>query len=133
MRAAGPWIVLGAGAALVLVGALLAARELAFGRRARRVQGTVVGATLHMPRQGPSTLRPVVEFVVDGRARRFVGLLESRDWKDRQGETLEVLYDPASPQDAALADPVARFGAAAAWIFLGAVVAAAGLILRFRR
>lgn len=125
----GPLVLLAIALVLLAVGAVQIGRQVAFGRRAVRTEGTVIAWMIQTRTKGPSTYLPVVQFWAEKRLIQFKGLMESRDWPERKGEKLGVLYDPADPDNAHLDDPVARYTAAGVWIFLGVSVGAAAVLL----
>lgn len=131
VNAKGPLLLAGISLALFGVRAVLPWRQIAFGRRALRVEGVVVDGRIKPVKKGPSTYEPVLEYRVGGQARRFTAASPSGDWPKRQGETLPVLYDPEAPERAEL-DDAGRYVPAAAWTLFGLALGVAALLLRRR-
>lgn len=48
--------------------------------------------------------RPVIRFEVGGRSYSFASKSASSGYKDMKGTRLEILYDPADPSEARIAD-----------------------------
>ncbi|MEX1352664.1 MAG: DUF3592 domain-containing protein [Desulfobacterales bacterium] len=65
--------------------------------------------------------RPIIRFEVDGRSYSFASKPASSGYKDMKGTRLEILYDPADPSDARIADN-------RTWLIIGIFIGAGGLI-----
>lgn len=129
----GPLILAGVGLVLVAVGVVLMLREQAFGRRAVKAQGTIIGVQLPRGKTtSPKARIPVIEFAVSGRKIAFPGRLEANDWTEKLGQPVAILYDPAEPENASLDDGAARYSRCAAWMLMGTAVVVAGVVLWFR-
>ena len=85
--------------------------ERDFEARAEKSMGTVTEVrreTSSTTSGGRSTTsivyRPIIRFEVDGKSYSFASKSASSGYKDMNGTRLEILYDPADPSDARIAD-----------------------------
>lgn len=115
------------GLGLLLIGGYLALRTQEFLGRAVSAQGTVV-ELVRSRSSDSTTYRPVVQFTtVDGRPVEMVSSVGSNPPGYSVGETVEVRYDPAHPEDAKLTGFFSLWFLPLLLMGLGTVFASIGL------
>jgi hypothetical protein len=116
------------GLAFMVFGIYFYLYERDFEARAEKTMGTVTkvrretSSTTSGGRRTTSIVyRPIIRFELDGRSYSFASKSASSGYKDMKGTRLEILYDPADPSDARIADN-------RTWLIIGIFIGAGGLI-----
>jgi hypothetical protein len=106
-----------------------------FEAKAEKATGTVIDVKRHKTtsttggRQRTSIVyRPVIRFEVGGKSYTFTSGSASSDYNYKKGVRLDILYDPANPQEARLADNLVSL-IAILMIGVGGLILMAGLCL----
>ncbi len=110
------------GALLLVRGSVPMVRDRRWSARACRATGCVVDH-VYLGGQRQPAAAPLVEFDAGGAHVRFVGTAGGRD-RPPLGAPVTVLYDPADPGGARLADPKR---APSWWLIVGLVAVVAGI------
>ena len=99
------------GLAFMVFGICFYLYERDFEARAEKTIGTVTevrretSSTTSGGRRTTSIVyRPIIRFEVDGKSYSFASKSASSGYKGMKGTRLEILYDPADPSDARIAD-----------------------------
>jgi Protein of unknown function (DUF3592) len=130
-RLAAPILLL-AGPGLLFLGWHLERNTEAFLERAVHARGRVVQMAANHS-SNSTTYAPIVEFEVDGREYRFKDSVSSNPPSHRVGDSVEVLYDPATPLDARIDHGVWNEGIPILVAAFGALLSLLGLVVVKRR
>jgi len=120
------------GLACSVYGAGLFQNRLGFRNAAVEADGTVTANIITRSSQspdGPATYAPAFEFIVDGQRYNVVS---TRAWGSEQyvtGDSVRVLYHPANPRQAVLADAAPSVAWPAVLVGLGVAGAGFGAFL----
>jgi hypothetical protein len=125
------------GAIFLGVGGWLYFDQRDFEAKAERTTGTVIdvkretSTSTSRNRASRSTVyRPVIQFEVKGQSYTFTSSSSSSSYNYPRGKRLDVLYDPANPSDARMADSVVSL-IAIIMLGVGALLMLVGLFLPF--
>jgi len=105
----------------------------AFLATARTATGQIVDVHSRRDDDGQWMHRPVIRFTVDGKEHEVAGAVAT-SWKPEVGAQVDVLYDPAHPDDANLAGFWSQWLGPVIFYGLGVVLTVVGgLLFVFRR
>jgi len=126
----------GVGALFALVGFAMIFNDLAFASSAERTTGTVIRNIRSSDSDGVN-YKPVVEFLDQAGTRREFASSMSTSWiAYSEGEAVDILYDPASPDRASIDSAMDRFAFPGVFAAMGSLFAAIGggvILWRVRR
>ena len=101
------------GAIFLGVGIWLYMDQADFEAKAEKTTGTVIDvkrerstSTSRKRRTTTTVYRPVIQFEVKGQSYTFTSSSSSSSYNYPRGKRLDVLYDPANPSDARMADSI---------------------------
>ena len=115
------------GLSLLAVGGYLLFDTRAFLSDAAATSGTVISLSL-TSESGTTLYAPIVSFVTgDGESLVLRSNAYSEGWKDRQGDIVKVLYDPADPKKAKIDSLFQLWGATLIFSGVGVVFSGVGL------
>ena len=123
------------GAIFLGVGGWLYFDQQDFEAKAKKTSGTVIEvkreettSTSGNRRTRSVVYRPVIRFEAEGRSYTFTSSSSSSSYNYKKGARLNILYDPANPMDARLADSLVSL-IAMLMIGVGGLIFIAGLFL----
>ena len=125
------WAIVGFGALFLILGVSTLTSSARRNRSWVRVPGRIVGSRLDSLNDSSGGFRYQVSFDWQGRTVTFWNRFVTSGGIDRTGSEVEVLVDPAHPDDAVVSRGIAGGAAVGvAFVVFGAVALIVGIILR---